>query len=84
MRDRRARAQGSAGDGFTQAVEFASGPVLLGLLGWFLDSRLGTAPLFLVGLACFGVVGAFVTFYFRYQAISAREDEGKPWTRRQW
>lgn len=69
-------------DGLSQAFEFAAGPVVMGLIGWLVDLALGTAPLFLVILALFGVLGSFVSFYYRYQAETARLDEGKPWTRR--
>jgi F0F1-type ATP synthase assembly protein I len=65
-----------------QAIEFAAVPVLLGLVGWLIDSAAGTGPLFLIALACFGVVGSFASFYYRYQAETAKLDEGKPWTRR--
>jgi F0F1-type ATP synthase assembly protein I len=69
-------------DALSQAFEFAAGPVVMGLIGWLIDLAVGTAPWFLVIFAVFGVVGSFVAFYYRYQAQSARLDEGKPWTRR--
>ncbi len=69
-------------DALGQAIEFAAVPVIFGLVGWLIDGALDSGPLFLVVLACFGVVGSFVSFYYRYQAQTAREDEGKPWTRR--
>ena len=69
-------------DGLSQAFEFAAGPVVMGLIGWLVDLALGTGPLFLIVFAVFGVIGSFVSFYYRYQAQTARLDEGKPWTRR--
>jgi hypothetical protein len=33
-------------------------------------------------LVTFGVVGAFASAYYRYEARMAQHDEGKPWTRR--
>ncbi len=69
-------------DGLSKAIEFAAGPVVLGIIGWLIDRSAGTEPLFLVVLALFGAIGSFVTFYYRYQAQTARQDEGKPWTRR--
>ena len=69
-------------DGLSQAFEFAAGPVVMGLIGWLVDLAAGTAPLFLIVFAVFGVIGSFVSFYYRYQAQTARLDEGKPWTRR--
>jgi F0F1-type ATP synthase assembly protein I len=84
--DRRRRPppwQSGFGDGLAQAIEMIGPPVILGVLGWFLDSRLGTSPWLLIGLAAFGVVGVFVRSYYEFQARAARHDEGKPWTRRQ-
>ena len=69
-------------DGLSQAFEFAAGPVVMGLIGWLIDNAAGTGPLFLIVFAVFGVIGSFVSFYYRYQAQTARLDEGKPWTRR--
>jgi F0F1-type ATP synthase assembly protein I len=71
------------GDPIAQAAEFVVGPVLFGLLGWLLDGRLGTAPLFMVAFGVLGFVGVAVANYFRYMAKVAHDDEGKPWTRRQ-
>ena len=69
-------------EGLSQAFEFAAGPVALGAIGWLIDRAFNTGFLFLVILACLGVVGTCVSFYYRYQAKTARFDEGKPWTRR--
>ena len=69
-------------DGLSQAIEFAAGPVVMGFIGWLIDRSAGTAPFFLVVLALFGVIASFVSFYYRYRAQTARQDEGKPWTRR--
>jgi len=69
-------------DALSRAFEFAAGPVVMGVIGWLIDLAAGTGPLFLVIFAVFGVVGSFVSFYYRYQAETARLDEGKPWTRR--
>lgn len=73
--------QSGLGDGLAQAIEMIGPPVILGVLGWFLDSRLGTGPAFLITLAAFGVAGVFVRTYYEYQGRSARHDEGKPWAR---
>ena len=74
--------QSGFGDGLSQAIELVGPPVLLGLLGAFLYGRLGTGPWLLIGLAVFGVVGAFAKSYYEFAARAARHDEGKPWTRR--
>ena len=53
-----------------------------GLLGWAIDNKFGTSPVFTVLFAVFGIVAATVTLYFRYKLAVAQEDEGKPWNRR--
>ena len=80
--DQSAREKQGYGDGLTQALSLVVGPLLFGLLGAFLDSKLGTSPLFLLVFGLFGVLGACVTAYYEYRARIARHDEGKPWTRR--
>lgn len=49
------------------SFELVLAPVLLALLGLWLDRTLGTSPVFTVGLAVFGAVGAAVAQYFAYQ-----------------
>lgn len=71
-----------ADDGLSQAIEFAATPILMGGIGWLIDRSAGTSPVFLVIFACFGLIATFASFYYRYQAQTARNDEGKPWTRR--
>lgn len=51
----------------TGSYELVLGPVLFGLLGLFIDRRLGTTPLFLIGLTVFALVGAAVSTYYRYR-----------------
>jgi F0F1-type ATP synthase assembly protein I len=82
VRNRRAAAQQGYNDGLTQALTFVVAPVLLGFLGYLLDRWVGTHLVFMLVLGSFGVVATFVTAYFEYQARCAREDEGKPWSRR--
>jgi F0F1-type ATP synthase assembly protein I len=74
----RTRVQGET-DAFSQAMTFASGPVIFGLLGRFADSALGWSPvLLLVGIAL-GIFGSSATLYYRYQARMAHLDAPKPW-----
>jgi F0F1-type ATP synthase assembly protein I len=80
--DQPAREQQGYGDGLTQALTLVVGPVLFGLLGAFIDSLLGTSPLFLIAFGLFGVLAAAVTAYYEYQGRIQRHDEGKPWARR--
>jgi F0F1-type ATP synthase assembly protein I len=80
--DQSAREKRGYGDGLTQALTLVVGPVLFGLFGAFLDSRLDTAPLFLLVFGLFGLLAACVTAYYEYRGRIARHDEGKPWARR--
>jgi F0F1-type ATP synthase assembly protein I len=82
VRNRRAAAQQGYNDGLTQALTFVVAPVLLGFLGFAVDRWLGTRPVFMLVLGSLGVIATFVTAYYEYQARCAREDEGKPWSRR--
>jgi positive regulator of sigma E activity len=70
-------------DALAHAMAMVLVPVLLGLLGSVIDHALGTHWVFTVLLATLGVVGAFASAYYRYEARMAQHDEGKPWTRRQ-
>lgn len=70
------------GDGLTQALNLVVAPVLFGLFGAFIDSRLGTGPVFLLVLGFLGLLGALLMAYYEYEARIARHDEGKPWARR--
>ena len=76
-----AREKKGYGDGLSQALSLVVGPVLFGLLGAFIDSKLGTAPLFLLVFGLFGVLAACVTVFYRVPGRMERHDEGKPWTR---
>jgi F0F1-type ATP synthase assembly protein I len=80
LRDRQATYNGF-GSALSLAVEFVATPLLFGFLGFFIDSRAGTQPLFTVVLSAFAVVGLAVRTYFTYRDAMAREEEGKPWTR---
>jgi F0F1-type ATP synthase assembly protein I len=70
------------GDGLGQAIELIAAPVVLALVGLFIDSRLGTAPLFFLIFLVFGAAGSFAAAYYRYRDRSAALDKDKPWTRR--
>jgi F0F1-type ATP synthase assembly protein I len=50
------------------SFELVLSPVLMGLLGWWIDGRAGTSPVFVIGLALFGVVGAAVKVYYDYRS----------------
>ena len=70
-----------ADDALSHGMAMVAVPAVFGTLGWFLDSRIGTGPLFLLLFALFGVAASFASAYYRYSARIARESEGKPWAR---
>ena len=72
----------SQNDALSHAMAMVIAPLCMGLFGAWLDNRLGTGWVLTALLAGLGVVGAFVSAYYRYEARMAAQDEGKPWTRR--
>lgn len=68
-------------DAISLAMAMVALPVVLGLLGWWIDGLLGTGPAFLIALASFGVVSSFASAWYRYERRIAEHDEGKPWAR---
>lgn len=61
------------------AVEMVGTPMLFGLGGWLLDRWLGTAPLFVVILSLFAIVGMGLRTYYDYAEKMREHDEGAPW-----
>jgi F0F1-type ATP synthase assembly protein I len=68
-------------DALSQGLAMVAVPALLGLLGAWLDSKAGTGPILLIGFALFGLAGAFVSAYYRYEDRIRRHEAGKPWNR---
>lgn len=73
---------GGFGEALAQAFEFAVIPVLFGVLGLWLDGRLGTRPWLTVVLLVVGITGVVARAIYVYKARVEAEEEGKPWTRR--
>ena len=71
----------SGSDGFTQAMELVASTFLFGLLGFWLDGRLGTRPLFAVVLGGLALLANVIKLYCTYGARMRAEEEGKPWAR---
>jgi F0F1-type ATP synthase assembly protein I len=69
------------GNALAQAVEFVATPVLFLLAGLWLDHRLGTGHVFMLGAFLLALVGVSVSAYYRYKAAMDHEEEGKPWKR---
>lgn len=63
----------------TGSFELVLGPLLMALIGFFLDRWLGTLPWLTVSLGVFGLVGACVNLYYRYQLEMAEHDANAPW-----
>ena len=49
------------------SFELVLGPVVMALIGLFIDSKAGTRPLFTLVLTVWGMAGAFVLIYYRYR-----------------
>lgn len=49
------------------SFELVLGPVLMALIGLFIDSRADTRPWFTVAFAVWGLAGAGVLVYYRYR-----------------
>jgi positive regulator of sigma E activity len=81
-RERRFAVGSSQNDALSHAVAMVVTPLAMGLLGSWIDGRLGTAWVFTAVLATLAVIGAFASAYYRYEARMAEHDKGKPWTRR--
>lgn len=72
----------SQNDALSHALAMVVTPLLMGLFGLWLDGILGTGWVLAALLTGLGVVGAFLSAYYRYEAQIAAQDADKPWTRR--
>lgn len=80
-RDRRSTLATSHSDALADAAGLVAFPLVLGLLGWWADGKLGTGWVLTITLTAVAVVGSFATAYYRYVARVAQHEAGKPWTR---
>ncbi len=62
------------------SYEFVLSPVVLALLGLWLDRTVGTTPLFCVMGAVLGLVGATISIYYGYRNRMAELAEKAPWS----
>jgi F0F1-type ATP synthase assembly protein I len=67
LRDRRELNNGF-GNALARAVELTVSPVIFGFLGFLLDGRLGTRPLFMIFLFAFTIGYLFWKQYVHYSA----------------
>ena len=70
------------GNSLIWAVEFAVTPVLFGLIGHFLDSRLGVGPWLTIALVVFAIAGLAVRAYYGYVAAMDAQEANAPWARK--
>lgn len=49
------------------SFELVVSPLVLGLLGWWIDGRAGTGPWLAIALATLGVVGAAIKVFYEYR-----------------
>lgn len=61
------------------SFELAFAPLLTALGGLWLDHRLGTLPVFTIGLALFGIVGASLKVYYSYRYSMAQLERQAAW-----
>ena len=66
----------------TGSFELVFSPLLLALLGLWLDSAVGTTPLFVLLFALIGFAGVCVRIYYRYDAEMAEHEAQGRWVRR--
>jgi len=66
-RERREMRDG-AGDAFSAAFEMVVTPALFGLLGWFIDGRVGTFPIFTLALVAVTLSYEVWKLYRHYNA----------------
>ena len=62
-----------------RAVELVGTVLVFVLIGLWIDSRLGTKPLFTVVLGLLAILGQGIVAYYRYKAEVAAEEGEKPW-----
>jgi positive regulator of sigma E activity len=81
-RERRLAVPSSQNDALSHALAMVVAPLCMGLFGAWLDNLLGTGWILAALFTTMGVIGAFVSAYYRYEDQIAQHDAGKPWTRR--
>jgi len=69
------------GNSLVLAFEFAATPLLFGLIGHFVDGRLGTGPWLTIILVVFALTGLTVRIYYGYVAAMEEHEAAAPWKR---
>lgn len=68
-------------DANVRAIQLVVTPLLMALLGAFLDHRFGTRPVLAIALGVLGLFGECVRAYVSYQEKMKKAEEGKPWAK---
>ena len=55
-------------DSLSKGMEIAGTTLVFFLLGWFVDDRLGSTPVFMIGFVILALVAQFVKLYYVYNA----------------
>lgn len=61
------------------SFELAFAPVILGLLGLWLDRTVGTTPLFVISFSILGFLGTGIKLYFAYRYEMAEIEADVAW-----
>jgi F0F1-type ATP synthase assembly protein I len=59
-------------DSLSKGMEIAGTTLVFFLLGWFVDRRLDTTPLFMIAFVIVALVAQFVKLYYVYNAQMAQ------------
>ncbi|MBA2609214.1 MAG: AtpZ/AtpI family protein [Actinobacteria bacterium] len=68
-------------DANVRAIQLVVTPLLMALLGVYLDARVGTRPFLAIGFGVLGLFGECVRAYVSYQQKMKQAEEGKPWAK---
>jgi F0F1-type ATP synthase assembly protein I len=79
--DKRAMNQGF-GDGMSRAFELVATPLVFGGIGLLIDRLAGTAPVFVVCLSAFAVIGTFLRAWYGYDAEMRSHEQSGRWASR--
>lgn len=69
------------GNAMGQAFELVGAPLLMGLVGFFLDRWLGFTPVLTIVFALWGLIGGALRAYYAYAEKMRLAQVDKPWSR---
>ena len=77
LRDRQELNRG-LGDSLAVAFELAATTAIFFGLGWFVDDKAGTRPLFMIVLSLLALVGQGIKMWYVYDAQMRRHEQALP------